>query len=146
MPEEVCKILGDQYQYGELFDPNYEYLIKEQIHREIFQEKEDLNEQKETLISILLLEEEDFLLPCFPPTREVEEEISLNDEEIEDLVEPSLASILPTHEGKETFILGHVDGLMGEDLDTIDENIDTFIQIGRRRWDFDHLIFYKSPI
>ena len=28
----------------------------------------------------------------------------------------------------------------------VDENIDTFIQTGRRRWDFGHLIFDRDPI
>jgi hypothetical protein len=36
-----------------------------------------------------------FVQPCFPPTHEVEEAISLNDEEIEDPVEAILASVLP---------------------------------------------------
>jgi hypothetical protein len=63
MLEEVYKIIRDQDQDGEFFDPIYEDLIKEHIHEEIFQEKEDLDEHKETLNSRLYDEEEDVLLP-----------------------------------------------------------------------------------
>jgi hypothetical protein len=44
-------------------------LIEEQIHEEIFQEKEDTdevqhpNEQKETLVSMLLIDEDEFVQP-----------------------------------------------------------------------------------
>jgi hypothetical protein len=55
MPEEVYKIVRDQDQDGELSDliKDYEDSIKEQIHGESCQEEEDLDEQKETLISVL---------------------------------------------------------------------------------------------
>jgi hypothetical protein len=49
-------------------------------------------------------------------------------------------------EDKEMIIFNHVDGLMKEPLDMVDEHIDTFIQTGRRRWDFGCLIFYRDPI
>jgi hypothetical protein len=39
-----------------------------------------------------------------------------------------------------------VDGLMKEPFDMVDEHIDTFIQTGRRRWDFGRLIFDRDPI
>jgi hypothetical protein len=43
-------------------------------------------------------------------------------------------------------IFSHVDGLVKEPLDMVDEQIDTFIQTGRHGWDFGHLIFYRDPI
>jgi hypothetical protein len=43
-------------------------------------------------------------------------------------------------------IFSHVDGIIKKTLDMLDELIDTFIQTGRRRWDFGHLIFYREPI
>jgi hypothetical protein len=39
-----------------------------------------------------------------------------------------------------------IDGLVKKPLHTIDEHIDTFIQAGRHRWGFGHLIFYRYPI
>jgi hypothetical protein len=87
MPEEVCKLVRDQDRDGEFFDyiEDDEALIKEQIHEERFQEKEypnevqHPNEQKETLVSVLLLDDE-VVQPCFPPAHEDEEVISPNDE------------------------------------------------------------------
>jgi hypothetical protein len=61
-------------------------------------------------------------------------------------LKPPQASVLPAHEDKEMVIFSHIDGLMKEPLDMVDEHIDTFIQTGRRRWDFGHLIFYRDPI
>jgi hypothetical protein len=43
-------------------------------------------------------------------------------------------------------IFSRTDGLMKEPLDMVDEYIDNFIHIGRRRWDFGHFIFYRDPI
>jgi hypothetical protein len=97
MPEEVYKIIRDLDQDGEFFDPIYEYSIKEQIHGERCQEKEDPDEQKETLNFVLLSEEEDSLLPCFSLACEVET-TSLSDEEFEDLVEAAPTSTSPAHQ------------------------------------------------
>jgi hypothetical protein len=100
----------------------------------------------ETSLSFLPLDEGEVFQPCFPPVHEVEEEISLNDEEIEDPVEAALAPALPAHEDKEMVIFSHTDGHMKETLDMVDEHIDTFIQTGRRTWDFGRFIFYRDPI
>jgi hypothetical protein len=54
------------------------------------------------------------------------------------------ASTPPAHEKKEMVIF--VDGLLNEPLHTIDEHIDTFIQNGRHRWYFGHLILDRDPI
>jgi hypothetical protein len=87
MLKEVFKLIRDQDQDGEFFDPikDDEDSIKEHIHGESCQE-EDLDKvqypdkQKETLVSMFMPKEDDVLLPCFPPAREVEEAISLSDE------------------------------------------------------------------
>jgi hypothetical protein len=100
----------------------------------------------ETSLSLLPLDEGEVVQPCFPPVHEVEKAISLNDEEFEDQVEAALAFVLPAYEDKEIFIFSHADGLMEEPLDMVDEHIDTFIQTGRCRWDFGHLIFDRDPI
>jgi hypothetical protein len=91
------------------------------------------------------LDEVEVVQPCSPPVHEVEEATSLSDEEFEDPVEATPTSTLPAHEDKEMIIFSHVDGLMKEPLDMVDEHIDTFIQTGDR-WDFGHLIFYRDPI
>jgi hypothetical protein len=39
-----------------------------------------------------------------------------------------------------------VDGIVRKPLHMVDENIDSFIQTGRHRWDFGHLIFNRDPI
>jgi hypothetical protein len=54
------------------------------------------------------------------------------------------ATTPPAHENKEMVIF--VDGLVKEPLHMVDEHIDTFIQTGRRRWDFGCLIFDRDPI
>jgi hypothetical protein len=77
------------------------------------------------------------------PVHEVVETTILSDE-FEDLVKSPPTYGLPTHEDKEIVI--HANGLMKEHLDIVDENIETFIQTGRRRWDFGRLIFYIEPI
>jgi hypothetical protein len=43
-------------------------------------------------------------------------------------------------------IFSHIDGLMKETWDTIDEHIDTFIQTRRRTCDFGRFIFYRDTI
>jgi hypothetical protein len=52
----------------------------------------DESQHVETSLSFLLLDEGEVVQPFFPPVHDVEEAISLNDEEIEDPVEacPSL--------------------------------------------------------
>jgi hypothetical protein len=126
MPEEVCKLVRDQDQDGEFFDSieDDEDLIKEQIHEESCQEKEDLdevqhpNEQKETLVFVLPLDEDEVVQPCFPPAHEDEEVISPND--------------------ANSFV---------KDLsDMVDLHIDDFIQVGRRRWDVGCFIIDRDPI
>ena len=84
-------------------------------------------------------EEDNVVLPCFPPACEFEEEISLSDEEFEYPNEATLAFFLPTHEDKE--MVSHSDGLMKEPLDMVDKHIETFIQTGTCRWDFGRFIF-----
>jgi hypothetical protein len=67
MPKEVYKLIRDQDQDGEFYDPikDDEDLVKEQFHGESFQEEEYLDkvqysdEQKETLVSMFLPEEDD---------------------------------------------------------------------------------------
>jgi len=150
MLEEVYKLIRYQDQNGELFGPKY--LIKEPIHEESFQEEEYLdevqhpNEKKETLVTVLPLDEDEVFQPCFPPAHEVEEVISLNDEEFEDPVEAPLAFVLLAHKEKEMFIFSHADSLMKEPLDMVDKHIETFIQTGTCRWDFGRFIFYRDPI
>jgi hypothetical protein len=61
---------------------------------------------------------------------------------IEDLVEASITSILPAHNDKEIIIFIHTDGI----INMVDENIDTFIHIGRHTWDFGLFIFDRYPI
>jgi hypothetical protein len=54
------------------------------------------------------------------------------------------ATTPPAHENKEMVIFFYC--LVKEPLHKVDKHIHTFIQIGRRRWDFGHLIFYRDPI
>jgi hypothetical protein len=96
----------------------------------------------EALLSLPLLDEDKVVQPCSPPTHDVEETTNLDDEEFEDLVEIALPSVLPTHKDKEMVIFSHTDGLMKEPFKVVDEHIDTFIRIGRRRWDMSCFIFY----
>jgi hypothetical protein len=95
---------------------------------------------------VLSPEENDVLLPYFPHVCEVEEAISLSDEEFEDHVEDAPTSVLHAHKEKEMVIFSHTNGLMKEPLNMVDEHIDTFIYTGRCRWDFGRLTFYKDPI
>jgi hypothetical protein len=91
-------------------------------------------------------EEDDAVLPCFPPAREFEEAININDEEFEDPNESSLAFVIPTHKDKEMVIFCHTDSLVKEPSYMVDEHIDAFIQIERHRWDLGHFNFYGDPI
>jgi hypothetical protein len=106
----------------------------------------DESQHVETSLSLLSLDEGEVVQPCFPPVHEIEESISLNDEEIQDPVEAALASILPAHKDKEMVIFSHIGGLMKEIVNMVDENIDTFIQTGRHTWDFGRFIFDRDPI
>jgi hypothetical protein len=45
-------------------------------------------------------------------------------------LKPPLASVLPTHEKKEMVNFSHTDSLMRENLDVVDENIDTLYILG----------------
>jgi hypothetical protein len=111
-----------------------------------FDEVQHVEKPHETSLSFFPLDEGEVFQPCFPPAHEVEEATSLNDEESEDPVEATLTYVPPAHEDKEMVIFSDTDGLMKEPLDMVDEHIDTFIQIGRRRWDVGHFIFYRDPI
>jgi hypothetical protein len=96
----------------------------------------------DTSLYFLPLNESEMVHPCSPPTHEVEETTSINDEEFRDPVEVALAPALPTHEDKEMVICSHTDDLMKETLDMVDNHIDTFILTRRRTWDFSsfHLL------
>jgi hypothetical protein len=111
-----------------------------------YDEIQHVEKNYETLLYFLLLDEGEIVQPFFPLVHEVEEAIGLNDEEFEDIVETTLVSILLAHKDKEMVISVHIDGIMNENLDMVDEHIDTFIQTGRRTWDFGHFIFYRNPI
>jgi hypothetical protein len=65
---------------------------------------------------------------------------------IEYPVEFTLASILPTHKDKDMVDFDNTYDPMKENLDEVDENIDTFINIWRHRWDMCCFIFYGDPI
>jgi hypothetical protein len=43
-------------------------------------------------------------------------------------------------------IFSHIDCLMKEPLGMVDDNIDTFIQPRRHKWDVGHFIFDRDPI
>jgi hypothetical protein len=60
---------------------------------------------------MLVPEEDDVLMPCFPHARGVKEATSLSDEEFVDLVEAAPTSSLPTHEDKEMVIFSHTNGI-----------------------------------
>jgi hypothetical protein len=98
----------------------------------------------EAPLSLIPLDKGEVVQPCLPPN--VEEAISLDDEEFEGLVEDVHASAPPAHIDEKMVIFSHTDGLMKVPFDMVDEPIDTFIQTGRRRWDRSYLKFDKDPI
>jgi hypothetical protein len=53
------------------------------------------------------------------------------------------ATTPPAHENKVMVVF--VDGLVKEPLHTVDEHIDTFIQIGRCKWDFVISFLIETP-
>jgi hypothetical protein len=71
----------------------------------------------ETSIPILSLDEDEVAQPCFPPAHKDEEVISPKD----------------------------ADGSMGDLSDMVDQHLDDFIHIGRRRWDMG-FTFDRDPI
>jgi hypothetical protein len=71
----------------------------------------------EALLYFIALDEGEVVQPCLPPAHDVEEAISLNDEEFEGPVEDVHASTPLAH----------------EDEKMVDDPIDTFIQIDKRR-------------
>jgi hypothetical protein len=93
-------------------------LIIEHIHGEGFQE--DINKQDldETSVSIISLDEGEVVLTHFPPTHEDEKMINTSD----------------------------VDDLVEDPSDMVDQHIDDFIHVGRRRWGVGYIIFYGDPI
>jgi hypothetical protein len=98
----------------------------------------------EAPLSLIPLDEGEVVQPCLPPN--VEEAISLDDEEFEGPVEDVHASAPPAHKDENMVIFSHTDGLMKVPFDMVDEPIDTFIQTGRRRWDLSCLKFDRDPI
>jgi hypothetical protein len=69
-------------------------------------------------VSIIPLGEGEVVMPRLPPAHADEEMISLND----------------------------ADDLVEDPSDVVDQHIDDFIHVGRRRWDVVCFIFYKDPI
>jgi hypothetical protein len=114
--------------------------LKEYIDEEICQEDLDDEDPEETLMSIILLDEDDIIQPLYPLLCEVEEENNLNNEDFEDPVEATPTTLLPAH--KEMVIFIHTDDLMKDHLEVVDEHIENFIRIGRHRWDMSCFIFY----
>jgi hypothetical protein len=100
----------------------------------------------EAPLSLILLDEGEVVQPCFPPAHNVEQAISLDDEEFEGPVEDVHASTPPAHEDEKMVIFSHTDGLMKVPFDMVDEPIDTFIQTGRHIWDLGCLKFDRDPI
>jgi hypothetical protein len=99
----------------------------------------------EASLYFLPLDEVEVVHPYSPPTHKVEEETSLNDEESKDPVEVSLTYVFPKHKDKETFIFSHTDGLVKEPLYMVDENIESFIHMGRCIWDFVPFTLDRDP-
>jgi hypothetical protein len=95
----------------------------------------------EAMLSLMSFGEGEVVQPCFPPN--VEEAISLDDE---GPVEDVHAFAPPVHKDENVVIFIPTDGLMKVPFDMVDEPIDTFIQIGRRRWDLSYLKFDRDPI
>jgi hypothetical protein len=100
----------------------------------------------EETLSLIPPNEVEFFQSCSTLFHQVEEATSLSDQEFEDHVESSPPSTLHAHKDKEMVIFSHANDLMKECFDMVDENIDTFIQTGRCKWDFGHHIFYRNPI
>jgi hypothetical protein len=98
----------------------------------------------EAPLSLILLDEGEVVQPCLPPN--VEEAISLDDEEFEGPFENVHASTPPAHKDEKMVIFSHIDGLIKVHFDMVDEPIDTFIYTGRRRWDLSCLKFDRDPI
>jgi hypothetical protein len=118
--------------------------LKEYIHEEICQEYLNDEDLEETLMSIISLDEDDVVHPFSFPVHEVEEETNLNNEYFEDPVESAPTTFLHAHKEMVNFI--HTDDLMKDPLEMVDDHIDTFICIGRHRWDMSCFIFYGDPI
>jgi hypothetical protein len=98
----------------------------------------------EALLSLILLDKGKVVQPCLPPN--VEEVITIDDEEFEGPVEKVHASTPPTYKDENMVILIHIDGLVKVPFDMVDEPIDTFIQIGRCKWDISYLKFDRDHI
>jgi hypothetical protein len=93
---------------------------------------------------LIPLDEGEVVQPCPPPN--VEEAISLNDEEFECPVEDVHASAPPAHKDEKMVIFSYIGRLMKVPFNMVNEPIDTFIEIGRRRWDLSCLKFDRDPI
>jgi hypothetical protein len=105
----------------------------------------------QTLVYVFLLDEDKIVQPYPPPsTHEDEESVDKEDfyevHRVEDPVEVSLHFFLLAHEDKEMVNFSHTNDLMKEPLDVVDEHIETFIHIRRRRWDMGCFVFNEDPI
>jgi hypothetical protein len=120
-------------------------VIKKRWRSMLVKRKKNLDEVKHVGASLSLLPHDivEVVQPCSPPIHKVQEVTSLSDE-CEELVEDVHASTPPAHEDKE--MVTFPNGLVKEPLHMVDEHIDTFIQTGRRMWDFGRLIFDRDPI
>jgi len=99
-------------------EDRHEEVLEERVHKEIFREEgsdevQHVENTDETSSSILLLDEDEVVQPCFPPTHEDEEVISSND----------------------------IDDFMEELSDMVGQHIEDFIHVGRHGWDMDCFIF-----
>jgi hypothetical protein len=110
------KTIGEEWKTKEYYHPlTAEEVLDEQIHEQIFQE--DLNDEDpdETYLSIILLDEDEVILPHLPPANEYGYMINISD--MDDHVEyPS---------------------------DVVDQHIDYFIYVGRHRWGVGCIIFME---
>jgi hypothetical protein len=71
-------------------------------------------------------------------------------EEVQHAENPDETSVsilfLDENEDEEVISPKDVDDSMGKFSDMVDQHLDDFIQVGRRRWDVSCFIFYRDPI
>jgi hypothetical protein len=108
----------------------------------ISNEVKHVERKDETCVSILLIDQGEVIWYLPHPTHEYKEYFL----ELHHPVEATPTFFLPTHENKEVVNFSHTDGFMKEPLDVVDENINTFICIGRHIWEMVCFIFYGDPI
>jgi hypothetical protein len=102
----------------EYHPPPAEEVLEEHIHEESCQEDLDDEDLDETSVSIFSLDEGEVIHPCLPPAHEDKKIIGFND----------------------------TDDLVEDPSDVVDQHIDDFIHVGRRRWDVVCFTFDKDPI